>query len=41
MGYKNWYLQLLTLGGLGLWMIYDLFSILIGRMNMANGEKLL
>ncbi len=41
MGYKNWYLQFLTLGGLGLWMLYDLFAILTGRMTMANGEPLL
>ena len=41
MGYKNWYLQFFTLGGLGLWMLYDLISILTGKMKMANGEPLL
>ena len=41
MGYKNWYLQFFTLGGLGLWMLYDLFFIIIGKMKMANGQSLL
>ena len=40
MGYKNWWMQLLTLGGLGLWMLLDLIAILTGKMNMANGEPL-
>ncbi len=40
MGYKNWWLQLLTLGGLGVWMFIDLIAILTGKMKMANGEPL-
>ena len=40
MGYKNWWLQLITFGGLGVWMLIDLFNILMGRMKMANGEPL-
>ncbi len=41
MGYKNWWLQLITLGGLGIWMLIDLIAILTGKMKMANGEPLI
>ncbi len=41
MGYKNWWLQLLTLGGLGFWMLMDLIAIITGKMKMANGEPLI
>jgi TM2 domain-containing membrane protein YozV len=41
MGYKNWWLQFLTLGGLGIWMIIDLIAILTGKMKMADGTPLI
>ncbi len=41
MGYKNWWLQLITLGGFGIWMLIDLIAILTGKMKMANGEPLI
>lgn len=41
MGYKNWWLMPLTLGGFWLWNLYDLIRILSGKMKMANGEDLL
>ncbi len=41
MGYKNWWLQLITLGGLGIWMLIDLIAILTGKMKMANGQPLI
>ncbi len=40
MGYKNWFLQLITLGGLGIWMVIDFFRILSGQMTMYNGQEL-
>lgn len=40
MGYKNWWLMLLTLGGCGIWTLYDLIMILTGKMGMADGRPL-
>ncbi len=40
MGYKNWFLQLITLGGLGIWMVIDFFRILSGQMTMYDGQEL-
>lgn len=40
MGYKNWWLQLITLGGCGIWTIIDLIHIIQDQMPMADGTKL-
>lgn len=40
MGYKNWWLMLLTLGGCGIWTIVDLIKIATGSMKMADGQDL-
>ena len=40
MGYSNWWLMLITLGGCGLWTLYDLIMIITGKMNMADGREL-
>lgn len=40
MGYKNWWLMLITLGGCGIWTLYDLIMILTGKMGMADGRPL-
>ena len=40
MGYKNWWLQLLTCGGCGIWALIDLVRIITGDMKMADGTEL-
>ncbi|MDD2636104.1 MAG: TM2 domain-containing protein [Bacteroidales bacterium] len=40
MGYSNWWLMLITLGGCGIWTIYDLIMILTDKMPMADGRPL-
>lgn len=40
MGYSNWWLQLITFGGCGIWMIIDLIKIIQGKMPMADGRPL-
>lgn len=40
MGYSNWWLQLLTLGGCGIWALIDLIKIATGSMKMADGRDL-
>ncbi len=40
MGYKNWWLMLLTWGGCGIWTIIDLIKLLTGSMKMADGREL-
>lgn len=40
MGYPNWWLQLITLGGCGVWTIIDLINIFTGKMPMADGTPL-
>ena len=40
MGYKNWWIMPLTLGGLWLWALYDFVRIMTGKMNMADGTPL-
>jgi TM2 domain-containing membrane protein YozV len=40
MGYSNWWLMLITLGGCGIWTLVDFIQILMGNMNMADGRKL-
>jgi TM2 domain-containing membrane protein YozV len=40
MGYSNWWLQLITLGGCGIWSLVDLIRIITGDMKMADGREL-
>jgi TM2 domain-containing membrane protein YozV len=40
MGYPNWWVQLLTLGGCGIWALIDLVNIIQGKMGMADGREL-
>jgi len=40
MGYKNWWLMLLTWGGCGIWSFIDLIKLLTGSMKMADGRDL-
>jgi len=40
MGYSNWWLMLLTLGGCYIWTLIDLISLLTGKMTMADGRPL-
>ncbi len=41
LGYKNWWIKALTIGGLGCWIVYDLFRIITNKMPMADGRLLL
>lgn len=40
MGYSNWWLQLITFGGCGIWALYDLIMIITDKMPMADGRPL-
>lgn len=40
MGYSNWWLQLITFGGCGLWALIDFIKIITGSMKMADGRDL-
>ena len=40
MGYSNWWLMLITLGGCGIWTLIDLIKILMGNMPMSDGRPL-
>jgi TM2 domain-containing membrane protein YozV len=40
MGYSNWWLQLITFGGCGIWALYDVIMIATGKMGMADGRPL-
>lgn len=40
LGYKNWWLKLITLGGVGIWAIYDFVMILLNKMPDGNGQPL-
>jgi len=40
MGYSNWWLKLITLGGCGIWALIDLIKIATGSMKMADGREL-
>jgi TM2 domain-containing membrane protein YozV len=41
MGYSNWWLQLITFGGFGIWTLVDFIRIIIGDMKMADGRELI
>lgn len=40
MGYSNWWLMLITLGGCGIWALIDFIMIITGKMGMADGRPL-
>jgi hypothetical protein len=40
MGYSNWWLQLITFGGCGIWSLVDLIRIATGDMKMSDGRDL-
>lgn len=40
MGYKNWWLMLITAGGCGVWTLVDFIRIILGQMKMADGRDL-
>ena len=40
MGYSNWWLMLITLGGCGIWTLIDFIKIITGSMKMADGREL-
>jgi hypothetical protein len=40
MGYKNWWLMLITFGGCGIWALIDAIMILTGGLKMADGRPL-
>lgn len=40
MGYSNWWLMLITLGGCGIWTLIDFIKIITGSMKMADGTDL-
>ncbi len=40
MGYSNWWLKLITLGGCGIWAVIDFIKIITGSMKMADGREL-
>ena len=40
MGYKNWWVMLITVGGCGIWTLIDFVKLLTGSMNMADGRDL-
>ncbi len=39
LGYSNWWLQLITLGGCGIWALIDLIRIITGEMKPADGSE--
>ena len=40
MGYSNWWIMLITLGGCCIWTIVDFIQILMDKMPMADGTPL-
>lgn len=40
MGYSNWWIMLITLGGCGIWALIDFIQIITGNMKMADGREL-
>ncbi|MCK0204213.1 TM2 domain-containing protein [Ornithobacterium rhinotracheale] len=40
LGYSNWWLKLITLGGCGIWALIDLINIITGNLKMADGRDL-
>jgi TM2 domain-containing membrane protein YozV len=40
LGYKLWWVKLITVGGLGIWALYDFIMILLNKLPDANGQPL-
>lgn len=40
MGYRNWWIMALTLGGLSFWSLRDAILVAVDRMPMADGRPL-
>jgi TM2 domain-containing membrane protein YozV len=40
LGYGNWWLKLITFGGLGIWALYDFVMILLNKMPDGQGRAL-
>jgi TM2 domain-containing membrane protein YozV len=40
LGYSNWWLMLITVGGCGIWALIDFINIITGSMKMADGRDL-
>ena len=40
LGYKNWWLKLITLGGCGIWSLYDFIMIVLNKMPDGEGQPL-
>jgi len=40
LGYKNWWLKLITFGGLFIWALYDFVMILMNKLPDAEGRPL-
>ena len=40
LGYSNWWLKLITLGGCGIWAVYDLIQIAMNKMPDGEGQPL-
>jgi len=41
MGYSNWWLMLITLGGCGIWSLIDLIKLITGSLKMSDGRDLI
>jgi hypothetical protein len=39
LGYKNWWVMLITLGGCGIWALIDLIRIIMGDLKPADGSN--
>jgi len=40
LGYKFWWVKLITIGGLGIWALYDFIMIILNKLPDANGQPL-
>jgi len=40
MGYKYWWVQLITFGGFFVWALFDLINLATGKMKMADGSEI-
>lgn len=40
LGYNNWWLQLITVGGFGIWTLIDFIKLLLKQMPDASGQAL-
>lgn len=40
MGYRNWWLMLITFGGCGIWTLVDFIRIIVDDMGMEDGRPL-